>query len=288
MADTLPESTRREMELHASKVQDFELRRKMKGVVVPTDDGKVRVMLRQLELPITMFGEKEGDRRDRLRKYVAEMDAEQADAPATGQIVLQQQEVRNELFYTEGSEELKDARARVAQFSLRRAAQRIRAAKRRHDDEESRAEAATDLSCVLDEASRLSQQCSEVGDDRPISGCRFSPDGSSLAVCGWGGVVSLFTAAGCTKTVAAPAHTERCTDVVWHPRSGLGQSGDAVNLATGCADGTAALLSGSGGSVRLGWRVVGAAHGGFVSASSWPSPPLPSPTHPTRPPKLPG
>ena len=53
------QSTRREMELHEMKVREFELKRKMKATVVPTDDGKVREMLRQLGEPITLFGERE-------------------------------------------------------------------------------------------------------------------------------------------------------------------------------------------------------------------------------------
>lgn len=46
-------------EAHAAKLQEFELRRKIRQVVVPTDDGKVRQLLRQLGEPITLFGEKE-------------------------------------------------------------------------------------------------------------------------------------------------------------------------------------------------------------------------------------
>lgn len=53
------QSARREMELHAAKVAEFELKRKMRSMVVPTDDVKVRQMLRQLEQPITLFGERE-------------------------------------------------------------------------------------------------------------------------------------------------------------------------------------------------------------------------------------
>ena len=53
------QSIRREMDAHAAKVQEFELKRKMKATVVPTDDVKVRQVLRQLGEPITMFGEKE-------------------------------------------------------------------------------------------------------------------------------------------------------------------------------------------------------------------------------------
>ncbi len=78
---------------------------------------------------------RQGERRDRLRKMMAQRDAEFADAPALGQIVLQEQvAVSNELFYTEGPEELKQARNEVAQFSLKRAAQRIQNVKRRRQD----------------------------------------------------------------------------------------------------------------------------------------------------------
>jgi U4/U6 small nuclear ribonucleoprotein PRP4 len=40
-------------------VQELELKRRAKTIVVPTDDGKVRHMLRQLNEPVTLFGEKE-------------------------------------------------------------------------------------------------------------------------------------------------------------------------------------------------------------------------------------
>lgn len=48
---------------HARKQQELmreiELRRKMKATVVPTNDGEVRRMLRQLGEPVTLFGERE-------------------------------------------------------------------------------------------------------------------------------------------------------------------------------------------------------------------------------------
>ena len=42
----------------------------------------------------------------------------------------------------------------------------------------------SDVSSTLDEVTRLVQQSSEMGDERPISGCQFSPDGQQLAICG--------------------------------------------------------------------------------------------------------
>ena len=40
-------------------LQEYELKRKAKSVVVPTDDAKVRSMLRSLNEPVTLFGERE-------------------------------------------------------------------------------------------------------------------------------------------------------------------------------------------------------------------------------------
>jgi hypothetical protein len=78
----------------------------------------------------------QGERRDRLRKLLAQRDAEIGDAPAVGQIVLEQETLRNELFYTEGSELLQISRRKIAQFSLQRAAHRLQTVKRRRQEAE--------------------------------------------------------------------------------------------------------------------------------------------------------
>lgn len=49
----------REKEEQEKLLREFELRRRIRGTVVPTDDSKVRQMLRTLGEPITLFGEKE-------------------------------------------------------------------------------------------------------------------------------------------------------------------------------------------------------------------------------------
>lgn len=43
-------------------------------LAVPTDGGKVRSMLRTMGEPRTLFGEREGDRRERLRRLLAQLD----------------------------------------------------------------------------------------------------------------------------------------------------------------------------------------------------------------------
>lgn len=45
--------------LQEEAVRQMEIRRRMRAEVVPTQDADVRKMLRQLEHPITLFGERE-------------------------------------------------------------------------------------------------------------------------------------------------------------------------------------------------------------------------------------
>jgi hypothetical protein len=61
----LPEASRKEQAAQERLIQELELKQKMKAVVVPTDDKRVRAMLRQLGEPVTLFGERELERRER-------------------------------------------------------------------------------------------------------------------------------------------------------------------------------------------------------------------------------
>uniref|UniRef100_A0A383VCL3 Pre-mRNA processing factor 4 (PRP4)-like domain-containing protein n=1 Tax=Tetradesmus obliquus TaxID=3088 RepID=A0A383VCL3_TETOB len=65
----LTEASRRQQEEQEKLLRDFELRRRIRSTVVPTDDGKVRAMLRALGEPITLFGEREGPPRSRAEGY---------------------------------------------------------------------------------------------------------------------------------------------------------------------------------------------------------------------------
>lgn len=55
----LPVASSEQLQKQQALVQDFELKRKMKSLVVPTADGEVRQMLRHLQEPMTLFGERE-------------------------------------------------------------------------------------------------------------------------------------------------------------------------------------------------------------------------------------
>ena len=72
-----------------------------------------------------------------------------------------------------------NARIDIAKYSIKRAASRLERARRKKDDPDEDMDA--ELDWALRQASSLELDCSEIGDDRPLSGCSFSHDGKLLA-----------------------------------------------------------------------------------------------------------
>jgi U4/U6 small nuclear ribonucleoprotein PRP4 len=54
-------------------------------------------------------------------------------------------------------------------------------------------------------------QSSEIGDDRPIVACAFSPSGTHLATGAWSGLVKLWASPSCQKELTIKAHENRIT-----------------------------------------------------------------------------
>ena len=57
MFSLLSQASKQHREKDMAKVEELELRRTMKNLVVPVIDTEVRALLRQLGEPITLFGE---------------------------------------------------------------------------------------------------------------------------------------------------------------------------------------------------------------------------------------
>ena len=104
-------------------------------MAVPTDDNRVRLRLREIGEPITLFGERPVDRRDRLRELLTDL-AERQDAAAADRDLdeemadaedaeAQEEAEQQEEFYTEGTDALLEARKDMARFSLPRAKARV-------------------------------------------------------------------------------------------------------------------------------------------------------------------
>ncbi|XP_072982697.1 U4/U6 small nuclear ribonucleoprotein PRP4-like protein [Typha latifolia] len=248
----ISEESRLARERQEKAVQELLMKRRAYAMAVPTNDSAVRARLRRLGEPVTLFGEREMERRDRLRSLMVHLDAEgqldrllkahdeddqaaySAAADEGGDAQIQYP------FYTEGTEELLNARLEIARYSLARAKARIERAKRRRDDPDEDEEAEAEF--VVKQAAEFVLDCSEIGDDRPLSGCSFSHDATLLATSSWSGITKIWSMPQVTKVATLKGHTERATDVAFSPVDKC--------LATASADRTAKLWSTDGSLLR--------------------------------------
>lgn len=97
------EAARRAQAIQAEAQAAAEARRRAKMMVVPTDDREVRVWLRRQGEPVTLFGERAMERRERLRALVATLSEDQrAELMArVMQLEVEQRRVQTERFFTE-------------------------------------------------------------------------------------------------------------------------------------------------------------------------------------------
>lgn len=186
----ISEESRQARERQEKAKQDFLMKRRAMALAVPTNDKAVRQRLRLLGEPVTFFGEREMERRDRLRTLMAELDSKGQleklmkaldDAEASGSAAPAEgpEEDIQYPFFTEGPKSLLQARIEIAKYSIVKAALRLHRAKRRRDDPDEDYDAEVDF--TMKQAESLVLDCSEIGDDRPLSGCSLSHDGSMLA-----------------------------------------------------------------------------------------------------------
>ncbi|KAL4200034.1 hypothetical protein AMTRI_Chr03g54390 [Amborella trichopoda] len=241
----ISEQSRKAKERHDQAIQDLLLKRRAQALAIPTNDSAVRARLRLLNEPITLFGEREMERRDRLRSIMAKLDAEghlETLMKAHEEQEMAEKEREDEEpmasypFYTEGSKDLVDVRLDISKFSFSRASSRLERARRRRGDPDEDEDG--ELNYALEYASGLTLQCSEIGDDRPLSGCGFSHDGTLLATSAWSGTAKIWSMPQVEKVATLKGHKDRATDVAFSPVSN--------HLATACADRTAILWNSEG------------------------------------------
>ncbi|XP_058723914.1 U4/U6 small nuclear ribonucleoprotein PRP4-like protein [Vicia villosa] len=246
----ISEESRLVRERQEKAMQDLMMRRRAAALAVPTNDMAVRARLRHLGEPITLFGEREMERRDRLRMIMAKLDADgqlekltkalEDEEAATSAPKDEAEDDLQYPFYTEGSKSLLDARIDIAKYSLVRAALRIQRAQRRRDDPDEDVDAEMDW--TLKQAANLNLEFSEIGDDRPLTGCSFSRDGKGLATCSLTGASKLWSMPNVKKVSTFKGHTERATDVAYSPVHN--------HLATASADRTAKYWNDQGSLLR--------------------------------------
>uniref|UniRef100_A0AAQ6A0S5 U4/U6 small nuclear ribonucleoprotein Prp4 n=1 Tax=Amphiprion ocellaris TaxID=80972 RepID=A0AAQ6A0S5_AMPOC len=234
-----------EMEERVSERQqealaEFERRRRARQITVSTDDAEVKAGLRALGEPITLFGEGPADRRERLRSVLSVVgpDALKKSRKDEERAKRSHDECQ-QTWYHEGSASLKDARLWLAKYSLPRAMRRLEAARAQKDvTEGTRTIRQQELHKSL---RNLNNFCSQIGDDRPISFCHFSPNSKMLATASWSVLCfsSLLTYCSLIRTLRG--HNTNVGAVVFRPQAGVSLDQSDVSLASCAADGSVKL-----------------------------------------------
>ncbi|KAI0657967.1 U4/U6 snRNP-specific spliceosomal protein [Cubamyces menziesii] len=217
-------------------LDELERKKKARNLAVPTDDNKVKARLREIGEPITLFGERPPDRRERLIYVLSQINAARGDD--TMQVDEESSEESSddevEEFYSPGSLELLEARRFLAEYSLPRAQKRV--AQQRIDSKMSLGRILDIRKKVFAEVKRFAELGSQIGDERPVSQVRFSPNSKYLLTGSWAGNVKLWNVPECTPVRTYRGHNDRVGGVAWHPEATKSLSEDAVNFVSGAAD----------------------------------------------------
>ncbi|CRG92126.1 putative WD repeat-containing protein C227,12 [Talaromyces islandicus] len=226
-------------------MSQFDRKRRAAAINVPTDDNRVRLRLRELGEPITLFGEGPSDRRDRLRELLTTLEEQQGGdiemreaTEETETLEAEEEAEQQEEFYTEGSPDLLEARKKIALYSLPRAKARVA-----WQQEQSKIHLRTHIKhrkAVKEKLQGFDLYGSQIAADRPVSITRFAPDGQTLATGDWTGGVKLLSVPNLEEKLSVKGHTDRVSGISWFPGATLPDSNvseSSLNLASGGGEG---------------------------------------------------
>ena len=123
----LTASSQLQRQQHEAVMLDLEAKKIAATVDVPTLPDQVRSSLRQLGLPVRLFGENLANVRDRLRMELARRQLGTVGDQRAAKQEEEQEEEEEVTKYTRATPALVEARQAIATFSLRRAAKRLEA-----------------------------------------------------------------------------------------------------------------------------------------------------------------
>ena len=219
----------------------FEKRKVLKSITVSTDDKSVKARLRELGHPICLFGEGPAERRDRLRDLLSVFEQLLPGFTTTNEEEEEEEEplAPEEVWYHEGTDELKASRLFLAQYSLPRARDKLIQA--RKDINAPETEKLKKSQEVQRKTRALINFCSQIGDNRPLSYCNLSPNGKMLATGSWSGLCKLWSVPNGNEIRTLKGHNERVGAIVFHPQSTISLESSAANMVSCGIDGVVQL-----------------------------------------------
>jgi U4/U6 small nuclear ribonucleoprotein PRP4 len=199
----------------------FKRKQIAKTIIIPISDPEVKQKLREFEKPICLFGEKQVDRRERLRKEIEDIVIEKGEIPEiltyTKKTGKQDEKIEdNEVFYTEGIPELKACRMEMAKYSIPRSAFRIELAKKKFMEID-RIQEGLEYESFLQKHKNYEYISSQFADERGCSRGKLSPDDKYYAVAGVSGVCTVFDVPNLNKVTYLKGHTDKINCVTFNP-----------------------------------------------------------------------
>ncbi|XP_046366916.1 U4/U6 small nuclear ribonucleoprotein Prp4-like [Haliotis rufescens] len=233
-----------EAESQAEVLAQFEKRKRARQIQVSTDDSEVKANLRQLGEPICLFGEGPAERRERLRQLLARLGEDAVKKKKEEKLQEQRKkEEENITWYHEGTDSLKDARYWLSDYSIPRAKERV--GRERSHKLTPTAQKNAQMQELQKRIRSVTNDCSQIGDDRPLSYCQFSPDSQMLAVASWSGLCKLWSIPDCQLVRQLRGHNCHVGAIVFHPDATIGLDKNVCCMAS----------CGQDGSVKL-WNLV--------------------------------
>ena len=260
----LADQTIREQEAHSKQLREVEIRARASRIMVPTDVQEVRRTLRALGHPVTLFGEGEAERRDRLRSVLAgkavdgedvayidrvrlAMSSKKGGVPGSGSgdpssssssssstTSLKKDELNKKTFYYPAKEDLQETRKIFSSYSFGRMTDRLRTSKRQRTEVGS-SKPTKDVQQLYTDVASARVVASQVGGARTVASVAFAPDGADIVTGSWDGDCQVWDRKSCLVKYVLKGHTERVTSVAYCPTD------DGRTIASGSVDGTAML-----------------------------------------------
>ena len=269
---------------HAETLRRFEAQTRARAVIVPTDIAEVKLKLRSMNQPITLFGEGPADRRERLKQLIAslELSSEQAakmqhmmseQSGGTGEEeAMELDQKKKETFYTHASEELIHLRTELAADTFQRtslclfflmfnyiksvlfcilgAHERLQNTRKIRESEALQAAEDTQVAQIYTDAKNISLGASQFADERPLTAVRVCASGGAFASSSLNPVVKVWNTETVSMATSLTGHLERVTSLAWHPDAYV-RDGPAL-LASTSADSTCLIWDARKGDQRPG------------------------------------
>jgi U4/U6 small nuclear ribonucleoprotein PRP4 len=259
----LADNTLREQEAHSKKLRQVEIRARASRIVVPTDVQQVRGNLRSLGHPVTLFGEGDAERRDRLRSILAAKAVDGEDVEYINRLRLatggkkssgvdalatlsssssssssstsENVDSNKKTFYYPAKGNLTQVRQLFAADSFAQVTSRLRTSKRQRTEGAAASTAA--VQALYDNVATARVVASQVGGGRSVASVSFSPDDTHIVTGSWDSNCQIWNRASCLPQYMLKGHTERITSVAYCPLV----SDNSHTVASGSVDGKAML-----------------------------------------------